>query len=228
MQPSSSQRSYDADIPELTSVRLRSQRSVLLLWLRKMHGWIGLWGAVLGLLFGVTGIVQNHRSIMKISVAHAEENMVQLPLPNPAPTDAQAMAAWLRTELAIGRDASRIKSEGARPVPWGDKTLKQPARWTVAFSTPQNNVQAEYWVGNNFVSIKRNDNNMFATLNNLHKGTGVGAAWILLADTLAGSIILLSLSGVLLWALTNRRRMVGAAIGLTSIAAAFGLAALTM
>jgi hypothetical protein len=33
--------------------------------------------------------------------------------------------------------------------------------------------------------------------------------WILLVDTLAGSLILLSLSGVALWLLTRRRREPG-------------------
>ena len=78
-------------------------------------------------------------------------------------------------------------------------------------------VAVDYWVGNNFATAKRNQNNFFGTLNNLHKGAGVGVGWVLLADTLAGAIILLSLTGVLLWTLTNRRRMLGAGIGFTSL-----------
>jgi hypothetical protein len=74
------------------------------------------------------------------------------------------------------------------------------------------------------VTLKRSDNNVFATLTNLHKGVGMGIGWILLVDTLAGSIILLSLSGVVLWALTNRRRTIGVAIGAVSLLAAGGLA----
>ena len=65
---------------------------------------------------------------------------------------------------------------------------------------------------------------MFGTLVNLHKGVGMSAAWILLVDTLAGSIILLSLSGVVLWSLTNRRRTVGIVIGAVSLLAAGSLA----
>ena len=38
------------------------------------------------------------------------------------------------------------------------------------------------------------------------------AAWILLIDTLAGSLIFLSLSGVILWIETNRRRLIGLSI----------------
>ncbi len=202
----------------------RNGRAVFIKWLRKTHGWIGLWGAVLGLLFGGTGILLNHRSVLKIPLAHAQEASVQVPLPQPAPLDAKAMAAWLGASLGIAAEASKVKMEPARPVAWGDKALTQPGRWSAAFVTPQTNVQLEYWVGNSYVTVKRNEHNAFSTLSNLHKGTGMGIGWILLVDTLAGSIILLSLSGVLLWALTTRKRMIGTAIAGTSLALTLGLA----
>ena len=205
-----------------------SRRALFLKWLRKMHGWIGLWGAALGLLFGASGILLNHRAVLKIPAAQAQESTVQLPLPSPAPADADALAAWLQRALALDRAPAKVKADPARPVAWGDKALRQPGRWSVSFVAPQMNVQAEYWVGNNFVSVKRNDNNAFATLANLHKGSGMGVGWILLVDTLAGSIILLSLSGLLLWSMLNRRRMVGAAIGLASLAALSGFALQSM
>jgi hypothetical protein len=44
--------------------------------------------------------------------------------------------------------------------------------------------------------------------------------WVLLIDTLAGSIILLSLTGVLLWTELNKRRTVGLVLVGASIAAA--------
>ena len=39
----------------------RSRRATFIKWLRHVHGWVGLWGAALGMLFGVTGFVLNHR-----------------------------------------------------------------------------------------------------------------------------------------------------------------------
>ena len=196
---------------------IRSRRAVFLKWLRKTHGWIGLWGAAIGLLFGVTGILLNHRAVLKIPAVKTQETNLQIPLPTPAPANSKAMASWLQKELMVNRPASKERSEPAKPVAWGDKTLKQPARWSATFSSPQANLQAEYWVGNAFVSVKRSDQNVFGTLTNLHKGNGAGIPWILLADTLAGSIILLSLTGVVLWTQLNRRRMIGFGIGLTSL-----------
>jgi len=43
-------------------------------------------------------------------------------------------------------------------------------------------------------------------------GDGVNVGWILFADSIAGSLIFLSLTGVLLWTQMNRRKMIGATI----------------
>jgi hypothetical protein len=72
-------------------------------------------------------------------------------------------------------------------------------------------------VGNGFVSVKRTDNSFLATMSNLHKGVGLSVGWVLLIDTLAGSIILLSLTGVLLWTELNKRKTAGAMIVVVSI-----------
>jgi len=186
-------------------------------WLRKMHGWIGLWGATLGLLFGVSGILLNHRAVMKIHAVQVQESTLQMPLPQPAPTSAKEMVEWLRGELKLDHPNLRSREEPAHGMAWGDKAMTQPGHWQMSLTTPRMNVQADWWVGNSFVTLKRSDNNFFAVLTNLHKGVGMGVAWVLLADTLAGSIILLSLSGVLLWTQLNRKRVIGAVIGITGL-----------
>jgi hypothetical protein len=201
-----------------------TRSSIAIGWLRRMHIWIGLWGAVLGLLFGATGILLNHRDALPPGAGQAQATTIQLPLPVPAPRTPQAMADWLKAALKLGRDPASVSAEAARPVAWGEHALVQPARWTAGFASPAGAVQAEYWVGNNYVTVTRSDNDLLATLSSLHKGTGMGVAWVLLVDTLAGSIILLSLSGALLWALTARRRALGLAIGAASLLAAGGLA----
>lgn len=204
------------------------RKAAILKWLRKTHGWIGLWGAALGLLFGTSGILLNHRAVLKIPAVQSVESTVQLPLPVPAPRDAEAMAAWLKQSLAIAAPATRVKQDKAKAVAWGDSAVTQPARWSAAFITPASNLQAEYWVGNNFVSVKRSDSNAFGLIANLHKGSGMGVAWILLVDTLAGSIILLSITGVLLWALMTKKRLVGTVIGSVSLLAVLGIAAASL
>jgi uncharacterized protein len=84
--------------------------------------------------------------------------------------------------------------------------------------------QVEYWVGNNSVGVRTTDNGLVATLTNLHKGVGMPVPWILLIDSLAGSLIFLSLSGVILWWKTTRRRLVGLAIFGISVAVTAAIA----
>lgn len=58
---------------------------------------------------------------------------------------------------------------------------------------------------------------MFAFINRLHTGVGMGVGWILLADTLAGGLVLLSLTGLLLWTKLHGSRLTMAGLGLTSL-----------
>ena len=84
-------------------------------WIRKSHGWIGMWGAVLRLLFGFSGIWLNHRTVLKLPVMHNRSN-AQLALPDPAPANADAMRAWIQTALGITGSANSTKINSAKPV----------------------------------------------------------------------------------------------------------------
>lgn len=204
-----------------------------------MHGWIGLWGAILGLIFGTAGVWLNHRAVLKLPMAQQRLN-AQLALPDPVPASAKEMAVWLQTALDQDGPPNTMRIEPAKPVAWTEKdkhapgsvadsdahrgsALTQPERWVFGFGGPHAVIQAEYWRGNRSVGITTTSNGFVATLANLHKGVGMPVAWILLVDTLAGSLIFLSISGVALWMLTHRRRRVGLVIFGTSVALTLGL-----
>ncbi|WP_345815710.1 PepSY-associated TM helix domain-containing protein [Paraburkholderia sp. PREW-6R] len=209
------------DPDELKSRQRRSRRATFVKWLRKVHGWVGLWGAALGLLFGTTGFFLNHRGgPLRVSTGEPQVAMLQVPLPQPAPDTPRELAKWLKHELKINGNPGRMQKEPAHPVAWGDRSVVQPEHWQLSFASPGENTSAEYWVGNGYVTVKRSANTFLATLANLHKGVGLSVGWVLLIDTLAGSIILLSLTGVLLWTELNKRKTIGAVLVLGSIAAA--------
>ncbi len=197
-------------------------------WVRKSHGWVGLWGAILGLLFGFSGIWLNHRAVLKLPVTQNRSN-AQLALPDPAPANAEDMRAWLQTALNIAGSANSTRVDAAKPVTWADKKssiqppLMQPEHWIFNFGGPNELVQADYWLGNRSVGVTTTANGIIATLTNMHKGTGMSIPWILLVDTLAGSMIFLSISGVLLWVQTNRKRAVGVAIFSVATSLSLGL-----
>jgi uncharacterized protein len=196
-------------------------------WLRRTHGWIGLWGGVLGLLFGFSGIWLNHRALLQLQPA-AERSNIRLELESPPPATTRDMTTWIQHSLGLLDPDAKVRVEKARAAPWAEASasavVMQPEHWVIAFNTPQSQIQADYWVGNQAVSVRRTDAGVIATLANLHKGVGMPVAWILLVDTLAGSMILLSLSGLALWMLTRRKRALGLAIAASALAATAGLA----
>lgn len=198
------------DDAEQVARRRRSRRTTFIKWLRKVHGWVGLWGAVLGLMFGATGFLLNHRGgPLKVSSGEPQVEEMQIAVPQKPWHSPKEMTKWLQGELKIDGKPGRTKREPAHPVAWGDRSTMQPELWQVGIMGPTQNVQAEYWVGNGFVAVKRTHNSFLTTMNNLHRGVGLSIGWVLLIDTIAGSMILLSLTGVLLWTELNKRRVVG-------------------
>jgi uncharacterized protein len=211
----------DAAVRDMRDERAkRSRRATFIKWLRKVHGWVGLWGAALGLLFGVTGFVMNHRGEpLRISTGAPQVSSMQLKLPDPAPETPRALAQWLQgqPDLKLPARMGRVQKEPEHPVAWGDRQTVQPEHWQLMFSSPNESVMVEYWDGNDFVTLKRNNNSLLATLTNLHKGVGMSVAWVLFIDSFAGALILLSLTGVLLWTELNKRKTVGAVLVIASI-----------
>jgi hypothetical protein len=205
-----------------------ARRQAFLKWLRRIHGWVGLWGALLGLLFGFTGILQNHRAVMKIELPAPVVSTIQLATPTPIPDSPEQMAAWLQRELKVERPVDRIQREKSQTVNWGGEAVVQPERWVLRFNAPDRLIQADYWVGSNQVSVQRTEPSLLGVLNNFHKSTGAGVGWILLADSIGGALMLLSITGVILWTELNRRRMVGVLIVSTGVVAAlvFGVGSL--
>jgi hypothetical protein len=201
--------------------RKRNRRAVFLTWLRKTHLYLGLWGAVLGLLFGLTGILMNHRAIMKIPVEKTVQKTVQLPLPAQGFRSPEDLSAWLQKELDLpAGQAPNIKANPAKKVVWGDREVMQPERWVISIARPDRGVIAEYFVGNRSVKVDHIDATPIGTLARLHTATGVSAFWVLLSDTIAGSLILLSLTGFLLWTQLHTIRTIAVLTSCGAISAA--------
>lgn len=218
----------DATAADLGSMRV-NRRLTFVRWGRKTHGRLGVWGAPLGLTMGVSGVWLNHRSTLNLGLPVQQQINAQLALPDPAPATADAMAAWPQEALKADRPAFNMRTERSRPVPWGargeaQRPLTQPERWTFNFGGPNRVMQVECWVGNKSVVVRTASNGFSATLTNLYKGTSMPVRGILPIDTLAGSLIFLSIGGARLWCETNRCRGLGLAIFGISVAVTVGLA----
>lgn len=200
--------------------RKRSRKAIFLTWLRKIHLYVGLWGAVIGLLFGVTGILLNHRAIMKIPVEKTVQKTVQLALQDKHFANPEELSVWIQQQLQFKPVAPPlVKKEPAKTVIWSGQEMQQPEKWSLGLHRPQGAINAEYFVGNRFVKLDQIDATPIGTLTRLHMSVGVNAFWILLADTIAGSLILLSITGLLLWTQLHTIRTTAV---LTSIGALCG------
>lgn len=105
-----------------------ARRGQYLKALRKAHGWLGLWGALLGLLFGASGILQNHRAVLKIDMPGPVVETLQLQAPADLPRTDAAVGRWLQQALKLDKPVERIRKEAAQDVRWGDVSARRAIR----------------------------------------------------------------------------------------------------
>lgn len=195
------------------------RNGTFLKWLKRTHAWLGLWGAALGLLFGTSGFVLNHRAQLKINAVTPIENTVQVDLPDEAKADPDALAHWFADYSGV-KGRARMRKQPAKTVIWNDHPVQKPAEWNVSFARPDLEVSATYTVGNRYVDVKRSEQNFWGIVTRMHKGEGASVGWVLLVDTLAGALVMLCLTGFLLWSRLHGPRL--AALGLIATVVAWG------
>jgi len=187
--------------------------------LRKIHGWFGLWGAAFGLLFGISGFLLNHRAILKVPAVQIETSEVQVEISKPLPINADEFGMVIQKLLNINHvpeitNPEKVKKQKQETILkdaaaiFLGKQFKQPEHWQVVFQLPQARVEADYVSGNQFATVKREDANIWGFITRMHKGTGANAAWVLLVDSFAGALIMLSVTGTLLWTKMRNSRLV--------------------
>jgi hypothetical protein len=172
-------------------VNLRTHRVI-----RQLHLWIGAWGAMAAILFGISGFMQNHRGIMKLPQGDATEiSSVELDVPESARASREAMRAWLHDTQHIDVEIQRPRGGPGGAGPGG-----AGKRWMFNGGNARLITQVEYVEGAPTVTVRESRNSPLAVLERLHKGVGGGAAWILLTDSFAVAMVLLGMSGIILWA----------------------------
>lgn len=205
----------------------RWQRVLILRWLKRTHAWTGFWGALLFLMLGVSGVLLNHRDIWKIDTGKPEiVSALDISVPVGLIADADALGRWAQKELDL-TSKPRPSSGGGKSS--GGKTLLgqervEAEKWTVRFYHPNGRVSVEHIKGSNSVWVEQNSQNALGFIKNLHKSTGAGLLWVLLMDSIAGALIVMSLTGFILWTRLHGTRLVASGIVLTSLG--LGIAAL--
>lgn len=202
------------------------QRVRFLIWLKRVHAWTGFWGAALFLLLGFSGFLLNHRTVMKIDTGEPVElSQAALPLGTAKIQDEKALGQWVKRELSLAADP-RVVTEppsGGSSGKFLGKDRPLVPIWRVVFNLPNGRLTAEYPGSGTVVTVKRDTIGLLAVVKNLHKGTGLGVAWILLIDSIAGALVAMAITGFLLWSRLHGPRLLAG--GLATGALAWSVAA---
>jgi uncharacterized protein len=200
------------------------QRADVLRWLKKTHAWTGFWGALLFLLMGTSGFFLNHRAQLKIETGEPYEvSSMDIAVRAGQFADADALGKWAKAELGMNSDAREPRKEGGGPKgkpQFMGKSLPQAEKWTRQFTLVDGRVTVEYVPGAASVSVKREEQGLINTIKNMHKGVGLGMVWVLFLDSIAGALIVMSLTGFLLWTRLHGPRLLAGGLAGGSLALA--------
>lgn len=196
------------------------QSGDFLKWLKRIHAWSGFWGALFFLGLGLSGVLLNHRQQAKIDTGEPVElAAVELPVAPGTIPDAKALGRWAKAELSLPVEAQPPRGKpgeksggGKRGGKFMGREVETAAPLVQTFAMPDARVTVEYVPGSNHVTARREEVNALGVLKNLHKGVGLPIAWILLIDTIAGALIVMALTGYLLWSRLHGPRLLAGAL----------------
>lgn len=182
-------------------------------WIRQVHLWIGAWGALAAIVYGLTGLVMNHRfgDNPWPQGESIDAGRVVLEVPAPARASAEDLSLWLRQDQ--GLDATTIRKGAPRGAPEG-----APEQWSLSGGNARESWSLQYKPGDTGAEVKHNRQTWLAVLNRLHKAVGGGFAWVLLADSFAIAMLLLGMSGIWMWARgRTARQLVMSVMGVSTL-----------
>ena len=215
-------KSFNLNQSGLLFVPLNWQRGRAIRWLKRVHAWTGFWGAILFLMLGISGILLNHRDTLKIETGEpVEVSAMNIAVPVGSIRDETALGAWAKKEFNLKSEArppkgERAKGKGGKAKPdakiFLGKERPEAEKWELNFNHPNGRLTVEHMNGSGSVAVKQSSQNFLGFMKSLHKGNGVGVAWILFMDSIAGALIAMAITGFLLWSRLHGGRLLAGAL----------------
>lgn len=201
----------------------RWQRGHVVRWLKRVHAWTGFWGALLFLTLGISGVLLNHRDTLKIDTGEpVEVNAMNIAVPAGSIGSEKALGEWAKAEFGLQVEPRPPKDGGEKgkgpSKSFLGKARPEAEKWEINFNHVNGRITVEHVKGSASVAVKQTSQNLLGTLKNLHKGTGVGIAWILFIDTIGGALIAMAITGFLLWSRLHGGRLLAGSLLLGSAA----------
>lgn len=192
------------------------QTPTFLKWLRRTHAWLGLGGAVAGVLFSITTLFMEYDDFGLNDEAIPSEVM-EFEVPE------SALASWDGFR-AYAREQVGARRSGAYPRNFAPSD--DPIDYRVRFNSPGDAIDVRYREGDEVAQATRTNRSFIDTLNRLHRAEGGPLGWRILSDAYTGALVVLALTGVLMWSRLHGRRLLG--IGLFTGMFAFALYFMTL
>ena len=192
------------------------QTPTFLKWLRRTHAWLGLAGAVAGVLFSITTLFMEYDDFGLNDEAVPNEVM-EFAVPE------SALASWDDFRV-YAREQVGARRSGASPrnfTPSDD-----PINYQVRFNSPGDAIDVRFQEGDDVAQATRTNRSFIDTLNRLHRAEGGPIGWRILSDAYTGALVVLALTGVLMWSRLHGHRLLG--IGLFTGMFAFAMYFMTL
>ena len=208
------------------------RRSRWMDWLRTVHAWLGIWGAVACLIFGVSTLLLLHPELFPVS--EPDVTVRAMPAPEDGIASHQDLGEFVAGEYGLVAaatlgEAPRRGRGGAQAVPAVARQQPNgPESFRASFAGINRTVVATYVQGNAAIEITDTQRGLLHTVKLMHLGRGGGLGWKLMGDVFAGSLLILAITGFFLWNVFSGPRALALAVfsiglGLTTYFAFVGL-----
>lgn len=178
---------------------------------RAIHTYLSMLAIVLFVFFAATGFMLNHPGWFGIDDTDTRELTVTIPANVIDSRDKLALVEYLRTQGATG---------AVQPFDWPEDG--DPFR--VGFKSPRAQCDADITLPSRETALRIESRRLAGMLSRLHTARDAGQVWQLLLDITAALLILVSITGLILWqSLPKRRRwgFIAFVFSIASVAAAY-------
>lgn len=176
-------------------IRIRINRRFLE-FCRTLHIYLSMFGLLVMFLFGLTGFTINHEDWFGATTPRVRESEIKLPPDLLAKNDRLGIVEKLRSDLKISGAVTAFDD--------------LDDRFSVGFKEPGQTWEIEIEKASGATKVHQEVFNFTALINNLHRGRYAGATWRWVIDVAAILIVLACATGMVMWLVLPRRRVIGA------------------
>lgn len=175
------------------------QTPVFLKWLRRTHGWLGLGGAVAGVLFSITTLLMEHDDF-GLNDESMPNTVETFEVPASAQTSWEDFRQFARAQVGA-RGAGEV--QGARG---------EGPDYSVRFNSPGDVITVSLDSATGMAEATTNHRSFIDVINRFHRAEGVPLGWRILSDAFTGALIVLAITGVMMWTRLHGTRLLAAGL----------------